>query len=216
MKIPFVSVRSTRSLRLLIAVAPWVALSCTQAAPPDVGAGPPEAIEARAPGDAADRDAIAGSSEPAGPSAAAGSAALPPVGIGRGLPGPVEVAIERHVLWVATRGQKGERLRASALGRAVLMRQSSLSGKNLRGADLSDAALQRSNLSAANLRGVDLRRSLLQGTSLMGADLAGADLRGATGVTCEQLASASGWDEAYRDPTLACGRPIPDPPADLP
>jgi uncharacterized protein YjbI with pentapeptide repeats len=55
----------------------------------------------------------------------------------------------------------------------------SLSGANLRGADLSRADLRGANLSGANLSGADLSGANLRGADLSGADLRGANLRGA-------------------------------------
>lgn len=50
---------------------------------------------------------------------------------------------------------------------------------------------------------------------LNGSLIASANLRGASGLSCEILSQAIGWELAYRDPELACGAPIPDPLDDL-
>ena len=99
--------------------------------------------------------------------------------------------------------------------------------------------LQRADLREADLRNADLRGADLRGTDLRGAELSGArledsvihlvedqsvssfrralgeavlnrtDLRGAKGLTCGQLVRAIGWNEAYRNDSLACHRLIP-------
>lgn len=110
------------------------------------------------------------------------------------------------------------------------MRRSNLSESDFRDADLRAAKLHESNL-----EGSDLRRCVMDGASLAGAlltnadlrwadlrdadvskaNLRYADLRGAQNLTCEQLTAARNWHMAFRDETLACGRPIPGPPDDV-
>jgi hypothetical protein len=68
----------------------------------------------------------------------------------------------------------------------------------------------KANLRGAHLQGVDLRgtnlmRADLRGADLTDADLTDANLIGLRGLTCEQLKSASHWQNAHRDDELACG-----------
>ncbi len=63
----------------------------------------------------------------------------------------------------------------------------------------------------ADLSYANLARANLSGADLSFADLRGTDLRGAL-LTCVQLQSSRGWMVAYRDPELACGSAIPNPP----
>ncbi len=100
-------------------------------------------------------------------------------------------------------------------------------------AELIDAVLVCADLQKADLREADLRQADLQGAFLLGADLRGAklkktklrfafldkaDLRGAKEINCDQLKEATinnkgeGWNRAYRDKELACGKEIPTPP----
>ena len=65
-----------------------------------------------------------------------------------------------------------------------------LEGAQLWGARLDDAKLVKTQLRGANLKGVSFDRADLAEADLTGADLAEAELRLATGLTCEQLASA--------------------------
>ncbi len=109
-----------------------------------------------------------------------------------------------------------------------------LSWSNLSGANLRDAEFRWANLYSARLRGSDLRgadfgsanltsakfyRAKLRGADMGDANLDGAhfgsaDLRGAKNITCDQLRKALKFESAYRDESLACGLPIPNPPAD--
>lgn len=84
-----------------------------------------------------------------------------------------------------------------------------LTGADLLGADLTDAILLNATLTDA-----DLRIATLTGAILNGADLTDANLREVKGLSCEQLTAAKNWETAYRDPELACGADIPEPPAE--
>ena len=53
---------------------------------------------------------------------------------------------------------------------------------------------------------------MLREAKLSGADLHKANLSGAENLTCKQIKYARNWETAYRDPELACGAPIPEPP----
>jgi hypothetical protein len=59
------------------------------------------------------------------------------------------------------------------------------------------------------LRGVIFHRSDLADAIVKDADLTRADLRGVQHLSCERLVTARGWEDAYRDPQLACGAIIP-------
>lgn len=102
--------------------------------------------------------------------------------------------------------------------REAILQKALLGGADLERADLSDATLE-----GADLVGANLKRTNLDNTKLRGAILAGrtlrrstiwlrADLRGARNITCSKLTTAKKWEMAYRDPALACGAPIPEPP----
>ncbi|PYT49618.1 MAG: hypothetical protein DMG44_09790, partial [Acidobacteria bacterium] len=54
-----------------------------------------------------------------------------------------------------------------------------------------------------DLRGAYLSGAILRGVVLDGANLAGADLRGASGITAQQVCSASHGRSALMDPDLA-------------
>jgi hypothetical protein len=71
---------------------------------------------------------------------------------------------------------------------------------------LVQADLTEADLSEANFAGAQLSNAILTG-----ADVRHADFRGAVELTCEQLTSAKNWEEAHRDPALACGAAIPQP-----
>lgn len=95
--------------------------------------------------------------------------------------------------------------------------------------DLAGAALRGLDLSAADLGAADLRKADLRGTILRGArlararldeanlfkavledaDLDGAVLSGGQFLNCAQLVTARNWANTNRDPSLACGAPIP-------
>lgn len=87
------------------------------------------------------------------------------------------------------------------------LRQAGLQSAALDSADLSGA-----DLTAADLSNASLRFAVLRGAVIQGVTLAGADLRGVSGVTCEGLGAAYGWDSALRDPALYCGKPLLEPP----
>jgi uncharacterized protein YjbI with pentapeptide repeats len=94
-----------------------------------------------------------------------------------------------------------------------------LSGAHLHGLDLVRADLSGADLRKVDLRGSDLSDAVLVGANLEGAnffrtvliraDLAGANLIGAQFLQCAQLTAARNWQSAFRDPSLACGAPIP-------
>ena len=90
-----------------------------------------------------------------------------------------------------------------------------LRGLDLTWADLSDADLRQADLRGAMLRGAQLTRARLDGANLFkavlkDADLDGAVLLGAQFLNCGQLVTARNWTNADRDPSLACGAPIPE------
>jgi uncharacterized protein YjbI with pentapeptide repeats len=89
-----------------------------------------------------------------------------------------------------------------------------LRGLDLTWANLSDADLRQADLRGAILRGARLTRAHLEGANLFkailkDADLDGAALLGAQFLNCAQLVTARNWANADRDPSLACGAPIP-------
>lgn len=98
-----------------------------------------------------------------------------------------------------------------------------LTDATLRSANLTGADLRSANLTDAELWGANLTRATLWRANLTGARLAWergngdirarADLRGARNLTCDQLTSAKLWQHTHRDPELACGADIPDPPS---
>jgi hypothetical protein len=98
-----------------------------------------------------------------------------------------------------------------ALAHAPL-RAMDLSGANLSGADLSGADLRGTQLSGADLRGADLRGANLFKAELTGAQLADCDLRGVRFLNPNQLRSAVGWQDAWRDEDLALDAPLPKAP----
>ena len=98
-----------------------------------------------------------------------------------------------------------------ALAHAPL-RAMDLSGANLSGADLSGADLRGTQLSGADLRGADLRGANLFKAELTGAQLADCDLRGVRFLNPNQLRSAAGWHDAWRDEDLALDAPLPKAP----
>jgi uncharacterized protein YjbI with pentapeptide repeats len=98
-----------------------------------------------------------------------------------------------------------------ALAHAPL-RAMDLSGANLSGADLSGADLRGTQLSGADLRGADLRGANLFKAELTGAQLADCDLRGVRFLNPNQLRSAAGWHDAWRDEDLALDTPLPTAP----
>ncbi len=75
------------------------------------------------------------------------------------------------------------------------LRDTYLSGADLRGADLRKAnltyvTLNFANLSGADLRGTDLQSSDMHNANISGANLAGANLKDVVGLSNEQLARA--------------------------
>ena len=94
----------------------------------------------------------------------------------------------------------------------------SLLGLDLMGANLAEADLRKADLRGANLSDSMLVDAQLDGanffkTILDRADLAGASLIGAQFLTRDQLMAAHNWQSTVRDQSLACGAPIPQPPA---
>jgi uncharacterized protein YjbI with pentapeptide repeats len=97
-----------------------------------------------------------------------------------------------------------------------------LSSAGLRGHDLAGTDLSDADLHQADLRGTILSKAKLIGADLAGAnvfkavfdgsDLSRANLVGARFLNCAQLATAMNWQSAFRDPDLACGASVPDPP----
>ncbi len=131
-------------------------------------------------------------------------------------------AIAFGASWMAIEGQMlTANLEFAKLAGADLYR-ADLAGANLLKADLSRASLVganltgvfffAANLSEASLTGANLRGANLSGANLSGADLLMANLAGAVGLKCARLTTASEWQSAYRDPELACGAEIPEPP----
>jgi uncharacterized protein YjbI with pentapeptide repeats len=103
-------------------------------------------------------------------------------------------------------------MRDTKLERAVLsfanLEQTDLSSAklveaNLTGAQLKGTILLDADLTKADLRGAYLTGAILRGVALDGANLAGADLRGASGITAQQVCSASHGRSAQMDPDLA-------------
>lgn len=78
----------------------------------------------------------------------------------------------------------------------------------LQGATFHLAELQATRFLGAELQGADLEKAELQGSNLF----KNADLRGAIGLSYEQLKKAKNWQSAYRDPELAFGAELPEPP----
>ena len=78
-----------------------------------------------------------------------------------------------------------------------------LSEANLTGAYMKGTILLDADLAKADLRGAFLTGAILRGVELDGANLAGADLRGASGITAQQVCSASHGRAALLDADLA-------------
>lgn len=97
----------------------------------------------------------------------------------------------------------------------VDLRHAELLGANLTNAGLNSADLTNAYLVYADLTNADLNFADLTDAILNNADLTGTDLRHAPSLTCEQLTTAVNWQQAYRDPELACGAPIPTHPDDV-
>ena len=103
-------------------------------------------------------------------------------------------------------------MRDTKLERAVLsfanLEQTDLSSAklteaNLTGAQLKGTILLDADLTRADLRGAFFAGAILRGVALDGANLAGADLRGASGLTAQQVCSASHGRSAQMDADLA-------------
>jgi uncharacterized protein YjbI with pentapeptide repeats len=103
-------------------------------------------------------------------------------------------------------------MRDTKLERAVLsfanLEQADLSSAklfeaNLTGAQLKGTILLDADLTKADLRGAYLTGAILRGVVLDGANLAGTDLRGASGITAQQVCSASHGRAALMDADLA-------------
>lgn len=86
--------------------------------------------------------------------------------------------------------------------RARKRKHLSLTGADLKDADLHGTSLRFRLLTGADLRGADLRTVDMIGTDLKGADLSGADLTGALYLTQPQLNAAKGDSR-----TVLSGRP---------
>ena len=116
-----------------------------------------------------------------------------------------------------------------------------LTDANLEGANLTDANLRGTDFMNADLREALLSGATLDGAKMYGTDLRGAnfyrttlmktmmncslqsdvernisrvvctDLRGATDLSCEQIKTACGWCNSFRDNKLSCGASIPQP-----
>jgi uncharacterized protein YjbI with pentapeptide repeats len=78
-----------------------------------------------------------------------------------------------------------------------------LSEANLTGAQLKGAILLDADLTKTDLRGAYFMGAILRGVAMDGANLAGADLRGASGITAQQVCSATHGRAALMDPDLA-------------
>jgi hypothetical protein len=102
----------------------------------------------------------------------------------------IKKILEDHKLWLETGGKEGKRayLRGADLSEADLQRanfsdadlqRADLRRANLSDADLDEAYLIGADLVDADLRGAYLRRANLNGADFRGAYLIGADLRGA-------------------------------------
>lgn len=139
------------------------------------------------------------------------------------------VAPEQRVTSVSGADLAGRSLRF-ANAKQAFFALADLKGADLKGADLNAANLESADLRFASLQNANLARAALYSTKLEGADLRGANfedaalagsslqkavLFGARGLTCRQLERATRWEEALRDESLACGKPIPAPPPGL-
>ena len=103
----------------------------------------------------------------------------------------------------------------------IIIEAQTMSGADLREADLSGANLSWADLSGANLREADLSWADLSGANLSGADLSGANLRGADGngreiisfnlefkavitaeftwIGCRRHPTGTWWDDSEKD-----------------
>lgn len=89
-----------------------------------------------------------------------------------------------------------------------------LVGLDLIGANFASADFRKADLRGTNMSDVVLTDARLDGANLFRAvldraDLTGASLIGAQFLTCDQLVAAQNWQSTQRDPSLACGAPIP-------
>ena len=103
---------------------------------------------------------------------------------------------------------RGGFLRCAELPDAILP-EVKLQGAQLHSADMRDtdmrvARLQKAQLNGADLQGANLKNAVLEGTWLYGANL-----RGVKGVDCKMLRLSTGWEQAYRDESLACDGAMP-------
>jgi hypothetical protein len=88
--------------------------------------------------------------------------------------------LEKHKLWVETKGKEGVRVNFSWWDLSCAYLQGAyLQGANLQGADLRNALLKGAHLRGANLQDTDLQDANLRGADLQDANLRGANLRGA-------------------------------------
>ena len=55
-----------------------------------------------------------------------------------------------------------------------------------------------------------LRAPTFGATAILNGVRRYTNLMGARGLTCSQLEQATGWEDALRDPHMACGEGIPD------
>ena len=100
-------------------------------------------------------------------------------------------------------------MREQIFGKAIL-RHAVLMRSRLRRADLRGARLQGADLSDADPLDADLKGADQRCNSILNGVRRYTNLMGARGLTCSQLEQANGWEDAFRDPDLACGEGIPD------
>ena len=93
---------------------------------------------------------------------------------------------------------------AGAPLRGLDLTSANLSDADLRQADLRGAILHEAELTRAHLEGANLFKAILKDANLDGVVLLGAQF-----LNCAQLVTARNWANADRDPSLACGAPIP-------
>ena len=95
----------------------------------------------------------------------------------------------------------GADLRAARLHQATLI-NADLTAADLTGTDLRGARLVRADLSGAVLTGADLAETDFSGAKLTGTDLRAADLTRASGLTAEQVGTATTDPETTLPPHL--------------
>lgn len=120
-------------------------------------------------------------------------------------------ALLRHAILNETYLREADLTGADLTGavlRGAKLSRANLSDAVLKGADLTAATLNSALLTRANLRDAQLRHADLEGAKLTGAKLDNANLLGASGITCDTLQVAKGWDKAYRDEEFSCGEPV--------